>query len=509
MNMTLAKTLACCGAALLACMAFTANAQTANQAGALTLFVNDAASNATDLQKQAGYAVQGMCVSLGAEGGLRLTGAKGDLYQRCNEMVETARVFQGLPAGTGRSLGYTDRGDLLAAVQQVSGEEVAAQGKMSTQVSAGQFANISGRLSALRMGGAASAARGHVASLQDPTPVLAMQHGMYQPQMKLFADTESARTSADSDVSRLGWFLESSYGFGDHDQTSNEDAFDYDSISATTGTDYNFGSSVIGFAIGYDRYTADFDNALLVTGGDVEVEGVSGSLFGGFFGTGWTLNGIATYGELESDVTRFVIYDSANAACSPSCGSSRSIKGSPDGSYVALGVSLGYAFDAAGWDITPSLSGSYRDVDIDGYDEIDSLTNGGLALRYEDQTIESTRAIVGLSISKALSRSFGVLVPTLRAEWHHEFEDDPRSVRAKYVLEDSLAANASAAKDFACPISCFTMLTDPADADFGLASLGLSATFAQRMQFYIFYEALLGASNLTGNSIAVGLRGQF
>jgi outer membrane lipase/esterase len=53
------------------------------------------------------------------------------------------------------------------------------------------------------------------------------------------------------------------------------------------------------------------------------------------------------------------------------------------------------------------------------------------------------------------------------------------------------------------------MLTDPADADFGLASLGLSATFAQRMQFYIFYEALLGASNLTGNSIAVGLRGQF
>jgi hypothetical protein len=29
------------------------------------------------------------------------------------------------------------------------------------------------------------------------------------------------------------------------------------------------------------------------------------------------------------------------------------------------------------------------------------------------------------------------------------------------------------------------------------------------MQFYLVYEALLGASDLTGNSIATGLRGQF
>jgi outer membrane lipase/esterase len=510
MNTTLAKTLAYCGGALLACMAITAHAQTANQAGALSLFVNDPTSNATDLQRQTGYAVQGMCVSLGAEGGLRLTGAKGDLYQRCNEMVETARVFQGIPPGTGRTLGYTDRADLLVAVQQVSGEELAAQGTMSTQVSAGQFANIGGRLNALRMGGAAAASRGHVAFLQDSTaPALAMTQGMYQGRLKLFADTESERSSPDADVSRLGWFLESSYGFGDHDQTASEDGFDYDSFSASAGTDYNFGSSVIGFAVGYDQYTADFDDALLVTGGEVEVSGMSGSLFGGFFGTGWSLNGIATYGQLESDVTRQVIYNSANAACSPSCGTSRSIKGSPDGSYIALGVTLGYEFDAGGWDFVPSLSASYRDVDIDGYDEIDSLPAGGLALRYEDQTIESTRSIVGLAMSKPISRSYGVLTPSLRLEWHHEFEDDPRAVRAKYVQEDSLVANASAAKDFACPISCFTMLTDPADGDFGLASLGLSATFAQRMQFYIFYEALLGAANLTGNSIAVGLRGQF
>jgi outer membrane lipase/esterase len=186
------------------------------------------------------------------------------------------------------------------------------------------------------------------------------------------------------------------------------------------------------------------------------------------------------------------------------------VTGSPDGDYWALGATIGYGFNAGGWDITPTLSASYRDVSIDGYDERDTFTDGGLALRYEEQTIKSTRSIVGIALSRPISRSFGVLVPSLRAEWHHEFEDDVRQVRAKYVLEDSLTvANASDPHDFACAISCFTMLSDQPDADFGIASIGVSSTFAQRMQFYVIYEALIGSENLTSNSIAAGLRGQF
>lgn len=479
MKTTLAtRTVACC--AIAAACATSAQAQTASQSGALSLFVNDPLSASTDLQKQAGYAVQGMCSSLAAEGGLRLTGAKQDLFLRCNEMVETARVFQGIQAGTGRSLGYTDRDQLLAAVQQVSGEELSAQGVMSTQVSSGQFSNIGGRLTALRMGSSRQRLGGG-------------------------ASSDEQATSADG--KKLGWFVESSYGFGDHDQTVAEDAFDYDSMSVTTGTDYNFGSGVAGISFGYDRYTADFDQALFVSGGDVEVSGISGSLFGGYFANGWTLSGIATYGSLESDVSRRVVYESDNAGCT-SCGTVRSMTGSPDGSYVALGLSIGYEFDLGGWDLTPSVSGNYRDVDIDGYSEND-LAGGGLALRYDDQSIKSTRSIVAVALSRPISRSFGVLVPMVRAEWHHEFEDDPRAIRAKYVLEDSLAVGASSPKNFTCAISCFTMLSDQIDADFGVASIGLSAVFPRRLQAYVVYEALLGSSNLNGNSLAAGLRGQF
>ena len=147
-------------------------------------------------------------------------------------------------------------------------------------------------------------------------------------------------------------------------------------------------------------------------------------------------------------------------------------------------------------------------VDIDGYDETDSAPNGGLALRYDEQSIKSTRSIVGLALARPISTTFGVVTPNLRAEWHHEFEDEPRALRAKYVAESQLA-NGSAAQDFNCTISCFTFLTDEVEADYGIAGVGLTAVFSQRVQLYLYYEALLGVSDLTSNSLAAGIRGQF
>lgn len=502
MNMTHSTSAACCLAAA-ACFASAAHAQTTPP---LTAFVNDPATNASELHQETGVAVQRMCGVLGAQGGLRLTGAQGDLFQRCNELVETARTLLGGTSLNGRTLGYTDRNQLLAALQQVTGEEIAAQGALVTQSSSGQFANIGGRLNALRLGGARAAARGGVAQLDSSSLERFAS-------LDTFAQPLGGGASADEqDVRRVdspvGWFVETSYGFGDHDQTVNEDAFDFDTLSATTGTDYNFGSGAVGLAIGFDRYVADFDSAVVVSGGEVEVEGLSGSLFAGFFGEGWTLNAIATYGRIESEVVRRAIYSSANAACNPACGASRTLRGDPDGDHIALGATLGYETTIGGWDFAPSLSASYREIDIDGYDEVDTFPDGGLALRFQEQSIESMRSILGFILSRPISRSFGVLTPSLRAEWHHEFEDDPRTVRAKYVVEDTVAGG-SAPQDFGCAVSCFAMPTDAADSDYGVASLGLSALFPGRVQLYLVYEALLGAGSVSASSIAAGLRGQF
>lgn len=50
--------------------------------------------------------------------------------------------------------------ELLAALQQVWGEELHSNSSLTTRVTNGQFSNIAGRMNALRLGGASGAVGG-------------------------------------------------------------------------------------------------------------------------------------------------------------------------------------------------------------------------------------------------------------------------------------------------------------------------------------------------------------
>src|SRR5581483_4977487 len=338
----------------------------------LTTFVNNSPT-ATPLQKATGIAVQTLCTHLATNEpspGLQLPAGspKLDAFLRCNEMVQTARQLNNQTYT--RSLNLTSD-QLLGAIQNVSGEELSSQGALTTRVSSGQFANISGRLNALRFGAQSAATRGRTtASLDSPSSdgnalayqpdrvidPYALRYGADDGQL-VKTSTSAFLPAGDASESgggalppiRWGWFSEGSYNFGDHDQTSAEDAFDFDAVSGTIGGDYNFGSAVLGASVGYDRYKADFKHNADVNGGDVEVKGGSGSVFGAWFGKYITLDAIATYGSLSSDLKRQLFIPSNNT-CVPACPTQdRSFTGSPDGHYVSAGVSASYDLDIAKW----------------------------------------------------------------------------------------------------------------------------------------------------------------
>jgi outer membrane lipase/esterase len=494
----------------------------------LAQFVNNS-ETATTLQRTTGIAVQGLCGHLGSREpspGFQLPpgSAKLDAYLRCNELVQTASQIN--TGQSTRSLNLNSD-QLLGALQQVAGEELSSQGALTTRVSSGQFANISGRLNALRFGTQSATARGRTALLEPQSkPAVVAYQGdrVIDPDAfqydslggNLIKTNWAADPQATGDASgregastgiqqKWGWFSEGSYGFGDHDQTPGEDGFDFDSVSGTIGLDYNLGGAVVGVSAGYDRYKADFDTNSVVSGGDLEVTGGSGSVFAAWFGNRVTVDAIATYGSLSSDITRRLQIPSNNpGGCVPACpAQDRTYLGSPDGDYIAAGVSAGFEFDAANWDFALSVAGNYRDISIDSYAETESVTNGGLALAYGEQTVESFRSIVGFSASRAFSQNFGIVMPTFRAEWHHEFKDDPRTIQAQYALEPTLTNKASAC------VSCFALQSDAPESDFGIVGAGLSLTFARRMQLFMYYETLLGVSDYKSNSISLGFRGQF
>ncbi len=500
---------------------------------------------------QAGTAIQNLCTAMkaadytaptsGAAGGPGSTAAK-NLFLRCNEIVQTANALVG-EGKTARKLGFNE---LATTVQQINGEETNAQSALALRVPSGQFSNIGARLNALRYGGLASLDRISAADTDsDPNaPVLAnveALHREYQAWNDLAAYSSSsdwrvlpvnyylddnAGGAADSSQSGatsgyhaehdspLGFFTEGGFGWGHRDETTNEDAFRYHSYSVTVGSDYRLANAVIGASVGFDRYSASFNPSgaspglpEAVVGGDSRVDGYSGSLFALWYSGNFSINGIATYGHLQSDVTRVVDYSGTNTTCF-NCGpgSAVALRGDPDGHFAAGAVTAQYDFSFAGTLISPSVSANYRRVAIESYTE-DDPSQSGLALQYGEQNIESLRSIVGVNFAHVFSTSFGVVTPNLKAEWHHEFRDQPNDVIMRYatiVAGVSGTEAAAAAGNFA-----FASPTDKPEANFGILGVGLTSLFANRLQSYVYYERLVGVSYLVSNALSVGVRAQF
>jgi uncharacterized protein YhjY with autotransporter beta-barrel domain len=509
----------------------------------LTTFVNTPAVGATPLQKNIGVAVQNMCNFLKAPGsGYALTNPTpvGDLFRRCNELVSTAQVLQSFNGA--RPLGYTQNTQLQQALQQISGTQLSAQGTLTTQVSSGQFSNISGRLGALRIGSLGGLSRGPIAdnddssgggnALVDAGPIRSralmspfggdegsfQEGGSLQPVVYHYSmapnqltdgqisDYSTAPATASGDVSggigqHWGWFAEGGYNFGHRDQGIDDDAFKFHAGSFTAGIDYNFGSAVLGVSAGYDDYKADFENNGFVSGGEATVKGASGSVYGAWYTDQIFVNGIVTYSAPRTDVDRNVVYASTGA-CTPACPSVNSVMhGNPHAHEYAAGLSVGHDFYVSSWDFEASASGAYRHVKIDGYTETDvsaDTSDSGLALAYGEQTIESFKSIVALSVSRSISLPAGVLTPDVRVEWQHEFKDSPRAIDARYAVDPSPAC-----------VSCFVIPSDPPNSNFGVAGAGVTMLFPHRIQAYGSYEALVGASRLTSNAFTLGVRGQF
>ncbi len=491
----------------------TTNAQI-NPNNPLVIFVQNA-ENGTATLEAISIAVADVCPNLGGFG--QPAGPQRDLFLRCNEMIATACEFNGVmdpvtgePVPCGRSLELTDPDELLAALQQIWGEELHSNASLTTRVTNGQFSNIAGRMNALRLGGASGAVGGRVASVAPDSEPDRGSPGYGALSLDSRSSLTGGGAAGDVAGGRIGWFLEGSFNTGDRDQTGFEDGFDFDSTSLTLGLDYLLDSGVIGVSVGADTYEADFDSALFVTGGDVEVEGTSGSIFGAWFGEGFYVDGLVTFGSLDNDMSRALVYSSTDTCIPPNAcpAQNRILTSETDGDYLAAGASFGYEAVRGNWDITTSLSLAYRDIDIDGFDEVDT-SGGGMGLRYSDQTIESLRSILGIAFTGNFSRSFGILSPHFRVEWHHEFEDDPVRLDAKYIIEDNLGTVPPGDFTGSACLSCTRFNSEEIDTDFALVGIGLSAVFSRRIQIYAMYDALVGMDNLASNSFSLGLRGQF
>lgn len=302
--------------------------------------------------------------------------------------------------------------------------------------------------------------------------------GEETPEMSFQGTGGGAQSGSVVRGGKLGAFLNVKYGSGEQDANTGEAGFDFDVIGVLAGVDYRFTDRFIGgVAFGYNR--TDSDYAGIASGSEFDINNYSFSFYGSFYPTDAIyLDFLATYGRNDYATERTFAVAGQKA------------EGDTDGNQYALSATAGYQFSREALTFGPYLQVNWQRGDVDAYTE----TGTGFALSVDDQTVKSFTSVVGISAVYAISTGFGVVSPSVRVEWEHEFSNDSRVIAAQFASD---------------PGSFMNLPTSAPDRDFFNLGVGVSSTLPRGITAFADFEILLGHEDLDNHTITVGARIEF
>ena len=424
----------------------------------------------SEIQRPVAAAVQSAC---GGLAGMTSRSAEQEkLYVSCRKMVQTANAQPGNTGANAQSLGLTNQ-QLRDAVQAVGHEEVAIQGRSAVEAAGGNAVGV--RLFALRNG-----ARGfgvaHLGDRSAPDKSIAYQ----------LSGRETGGGAAGEPTGRLGGFLNLSHNSGDKSTTAREDGFDFKNNGVTAGLDYRFSDGfVAGVALTYGKTDATIASAL----GSADSKTGAVSAYGSWYSGKFYLDAHLSYSRNDYDTVRNIVVASQTAIPGFNTAATGSTKGNQ---YTAV-LGAGYDIDRGSLLVTPYGRLGFLKLKIDAYTE--SEPNHGLALDVGGQSLKSLQSALGLKIAMTSSTAFGVVVPFVSLEWNHEFDNDTRSLTAKYT-------NDPFNNFFAIP-------TDTPDRNYGTLSAGVSAQFRNGLSGFATVSTVQGLKDVKNHGFAIGLRKEF
>lgn len=286
--------------------------------------------------------------------------------------------------------------------------------------------------------------------------------------------------AGDSDYSKLSFWGKVDSDFGTRHTTSKIHGFDFDNHNFNAGGDYRLSDSwLAGALFAYRHNTASFD---LNRG-----ETVNDSYTGGIYTTYQITDALhveatATYGGYHYDTQRNI--NLVNLGPSTA-------KGSTNGGQYAFSWGGGYDFNYGALTIAPYARGEYINLDIDGYSESGSIG----AVRFGKQNIESLVSTVGLQTAYTMSFSWGVLIPQLRGEWHHQYADGKRFISTSFVSDPT---NQS-----------FVMTGGLPTRDYYTFGAELTGVMPGGVSAFLVYESLQGYADIDSNKLMLGTRLEF
>lgn len=285
--------------------------------------------------------------------------------------------------------------------------------------------------------------------------------------------------SGDIEIPRLNFWSKVDSDFGSKDNTFSQPGFKFDNHNFVFGADYRLQDNwVAGGSFAYRHNSASFNAGR----GETTNDSYTGSIYTAYNITDEAhVEATASYGGFSYDTRRNI---SVN-------GQSSVAKASPNGGQYAFSWGGGYDFNFQALTVAPYVRGEYMNLDIDAYSESGSL----YAVRFGKQSIESLTSTVGIQTAYALSFPWGVLIPQLRGEWHHQFKDGQRSIQAGFI-NDPLNQS-------------FVMTSEGPSRDYYTFGAEVSSVFAGGVSAFLAYETLQGYSSVNSNKFMLGARLEF
>jgi uncharacterized protein YhjY with autotransporter beta-barrel domain len=174
-------------------------------------------------------------------------------------------------------------------------------------------------------------------------------------------------------------------------------------------------------------------------------------------------------------------------------------KGKTDGDQIFVGFNTGYMFNRAGWRFGPIGSLTYLDGSIDGYTEkAVGDSSDAWSFLVDDQDYTSLRISAGGQLDYAISTSFGVLIPGVRATWVYETEDGAEQIALRLANNPFAESNLDSNQ--------IIIQTDGIDSNFLDASFNLSGQFVMGVSGYMSYQFYSSYENYSQSGFTIGLR---
>lgn len=280
---------------------------------------------------------------------------------------------------------------------------------------------------------------------------------------------------------------------------ANERGFDGEATRITVGLDYRLSSAAtIGASVSFGDYSSDFDanlpgNAFTpqADAGGMDSEDITVTLFGTFaLSPQVYLDATAGLGFTDYDLDRNATFQESNRIIPQT---NVRATASPDGREYFGSIGIGYDAQMEALSLGPYARLRVTKSRIDSYAESDGGT--GLGLRVGKSRNTSLVSILGVRASYAISQSWGVVLPQARAEFEHEFDDDPRATTTSLLLDP--ARNA------------FRVTNDRPDRNSFNLGAGLLFVLKNGWMPYVDYEGLVGYRDSNRHRVTAGIRVEF